>query len=280
MRHVGRYAGKVVVITGGGNGIGRACAEHMAAEGASVVVADVLFQPAEATVALIEAAGGNAVACTLDASSRVDNEAMAQLAVDTYGRIDTLVTAAGISHSNYRSGDMEPDLKMAMNSIEHVDDPEFLFLNESVENWQRVIDVNLTGTLFAMQACAARMVEQKSGGAIVTIASIAAKDPDAGPLAYTVSKAGVAMLTAKSARLLANAGIRVNAVGPGFITTHMTQLIDLLPQENQDDLLVKIPMKRRGAPAEVADLIAFLGSDDASYITGELIHPDGGWFTG
>jgi NAD(P)-dependent dehydrogenase (short-subunit alcohol dehydrogenase family) len=275
----GRLADRVAVVTGGANGIGRACAERLAGDGAAVVIADVIEDRAQATAADIAGGGGQAVAVRLDAASRDDNEAMAQLAIDRFGRLDICVTAAGISHGEYLSGDLERDLKRAMSNLEHADQPHVNFLDESVENWQRVIDVNLTGTLFAMQACASRMIDGGRGGAIVTFASIAARDPDAGPLAYTVSKAGVAMLTKKSARMLAKAGIRVNSVGPGFIDTNMTALVNLLPQENQDQLLVKIPMGRRGAPAEVASLVAFLASDDASYITGELIHPDGGWYT-
>jgi NAD(P)-dependent dehydrogenase (short-subunit alcohol dehydrogenase family) len=280
-----RFEGKVAVVTGGGNGIGRACCERFASEGAAVVVADVQREKGDATVAAIGDAGGRAVACTLDASSRDGNEAMAQVAIDSFGRIDVLVTAAGISHSEYNSGDLEPDLKMAMRGIEHTDDPEWVFLNEDVENWQRVIEVNLTGTLFAMQACASRMVTQERDargqrGAIVTIASIAAKDPDAGPLAYTVSKAGVWMLTKKSARQLALAGVRVNAIGPGFISTNMTALIDLLPDEERANMVnAKIPLQRRGDPSEIASVAAFLASSDASYMTGEILHPDGGWFT-
>jgi NAD(P)-dependent dehydrogenase (short-subunit alcohol dehydrogenase family) len=280
-----RFEGKVAVVTGGGNGIGRACCERFASEGAAVVVADVQREKGDATVAAIGDAGGRAVACTLDASSRDGNEAMAQLAIDSFGRIDVLVTAAGISHGEYNSGDLEPDLKMAMRGIEHTEDPEWVFLNEDVENWQRVIDVNLTGTLFAMQACASRMVTQERDargqrGAIVTIASIAAKDPDAGPLAYTVSKAGVWMLTKKSARQLALAGVRVNAIGPGFISTNMTALIDLLPDEERANMVnAKIPLQRRGDPSEIASVAAFLASSDASYMTGEILHPDGGWFT-
>jgi NAD(P)-dependent dehydrogenase (short-subunit alcohol dehydrogenase family) len=280
-----RFDGKVAVVTGGGNGIGRACCERFAAEGAAVVVADVQPEAADAVAQAIVAGGGRAAGTRLDASSRDDNEAMAALAGDLYGRIDILVTAAGISHGEYNSGDIEADVKVMVQGLEHLDDPEWAFFNETVENWQRVIDVNLTGTLFAMQACATRMVANERDargqrGAIVTLASIAAKDPDAGPLAYTVSKAGVWMLTKKSARQLALAGVRVNAIGPGFITTNMTAMIDLLPEDRRQEVInSKIPMQRRGDPSEIASVAAFLASSDASYMTGEILHPDGGWFT-
>jgi NAD(P)-dependent dehydrogenase (short-subunit alcohol dehydrogenase family) len=276
---VGRLAGRVAVVTGGGNGIGRASALRLASDGAKVVVADVMEDPARETVRLIAEAGGEAVAVVGDAASRVDNEAMSQMAVTTWGRLDILLTAAGISHANYRSGDIEADVKMIGANLANVDTPWRTFIDLDVESWQRVIDVNLTGTLLAMQACADKMVEAGNGGSIVTIASIAAKNPDAGPLAYTVSKAGVWMLTKKAARELAAAGIRVNAIGPGYIATNMTQLIELLPEERRTDLATRIPLGRVGRPDEVASVVSFLASDDASYMTGTILHPDGGYFT-
>ena len=275
----GRLNGKVAVITGGGNGLGRAMAQRFALEGASVVVADLLEGPGHETVSLIEDAGGRAVFIKLDASNRVDNEAMAALAVTTYGGIDVLVTAAGISHGTYVSGDTENEVKRVMEGIELAETPGRAFVELATEDWQRVIDVNLTGTLLAMQACAAKMIESKRPGSIITIASIAAKHPDAGPVAYTVSKAGVWMLTKKAARELAGANIRVNAIGPGFIETNMTSIIQMLPEDRKAQLSGNIPMGRVGQPAEVANVALFLASDEASYVTGTIIHPDGGYFT-
>lgn len=274
-----RLAGRVAVVTGGGNGIGRASALRLAQEGAAVVVADLLDEPAAATVALIEAAGGRAVACRLDAVSRADNQAMADLAVATFGRLDILLTAAGISHADYHSGDIERDVKMVARNLEYVEAPWRAFVEFDLDNWHKVIDVNLTGTFLAMQACAERMGELGHGGSIVTIASIAGKHPDAGPVAYTVSKAGVWMLTKKAARELASANIRVNAIGPGYIATNMTQLLEHLPADRQAQLHASIPMKRLGRPEEVAAVVAFLAADDASYVTGTILHPAGGFFT-
>jgi NAD(P)-dependent dehydrogenase (short-subunit alcohol dehydrogenase family) len=280
MSNGGRLAGQVAVVTGAGNGIGRASAIRFAEEGASVVCADALADAAAATADAIIAAGGRAVATGGDAASQNDNEAMAQLAMDSFGRLDVLLTAAGISHANYKSGDTENEVKYITRSLENADTPWRTFLEYGVDSWQRVIDVNLTGTLLAMQACAARMIELGNGGRIITIASIAAKDPDAGPLAYTVSKAGVWMLTKKAARQLASAGIRVNAIGPGFIETNMTALINMLPPEQAiSSFLGKIPMGRVGQPVEIANVALFLASNESSYMTGEILHPDGGWFT-
>lgn len=276
---MGRFDGKVAVVTGAGNGIGRACAVRFAEEGAAVVVADLMEAAGESAVAEITAAGGRAVFARLDATSREDNDAVADLALERFGGLDVLVTAAGISHGEYRSGDLENEVKIALRAVEHIDRPWVAFFETRREDWQRVIDVNLTGTFFALQACGSRMVERGTRGAIVTIASIAAKDPDAGPAAYTASKAGVWMLTKKASRVLAPAGIRVNAIGPGFVDTNMTQIIGMLPPEQRDQLLAKIPMGRTGTPREIANVAVFLASDEASYMTGELLHPDGGWFT-
>jgi NAD(P)-dependent dehydrogenase (short-subunit alcohol dehydrogenase family) len=239
-----------------------------------------MAEAAQATADTINGAGGRAVAIGGDAASRVDNEAMAKLAVDSFGRLDVLLTAAGISHANYRSGDTENEVKYITKGMENAATPWRTFVEFDLESWQRVLDVNLTGTLLAMQACVSRMIELGNGGKVVTIASIAAKDPDAGPLAYTVSKAGVWMLTKKSARQLAGAGIRVNAIGPGFIETNMTALIKIIPEEQaRAGYLSKIPMGRVGQPIEIANVALFLASDESSYMTGEILHPDGGWFT-
>ena len=276
---MGRFEGKVAVITGGGNGIGRACALRLASEGAAVVVGDVQAGPADAVVAEIAAAGGRAVAAAVDVTSAQENDALAQLAVDRFGRLDILVTAAGISRADYASGDLDNEVKAALHGVDYLERPWDLVLETSRAEFERVIDVNLTGTLLGVQAAVRRMVDAGHGGAIVTIASIAAKDPDAGPLAYTVSKAGVWMLTKKLARMLAGANIRVNAIGPGFIETNMTAVINMVPEEQRAGLFAKIPMGRVGQPSEIASVAAFLASDDASYVTGELIHPDGGWYT-
>jgi NAD(P)-dependent dehydrogenase (short-subunit alcohol dehydrogenase family) len=273
----GRLEGKIAVVTGGGNGIGRACCERFAEEGASIVVADILDEQGQETIAAVEGLGAKAQFVHLDASSREDNEALMQTTVDTFGRIDVLVTAAGISHSAYKSGDREAEMEILANAANGLQDPSRPFLDLTAEGWQRVLDVNLTGTFLAVQCAARHMVPAKSG-AIVTIASVAAKVPEAGPLSYAVSKAGVWMLTKHVARSLGPAGIRINAIGPGFIETNMTRIIGEIPMI-RDQLLTTLPMGRLGQPRDVANAALFLASDEAAYFTGEILHPDGGMYT-
>ncbi len=274
-----RLEGQVAVVTGGANGIGRATALKFASEGAAVVVADVQMAPAESVVDEIIAAGGRALAVELDARSRESNEQMAEAAVQTFGGLDVMMTAAGISHGGYSSGDIEAEVKRATRRLEVAAEPGQGFLDVELEDWQRVIDVNLTGTFLAMQAAVRQMLELGTKGRIVTIASIAAKNPDAGPTAYTVSKAGVWMLTKKSARELASAGIRVNAIGPGYIRTNMTALIEQIPEYNER-LMAAIPLGHVGEPDDIAHAAMYLVTDESGYMTGEILHPAGGYFTG
>jgi NAD(P)-dependent dehydrogenase (short-subunit alcohol dehydrogenase family) len=272
--------GKVAVVTGGGNGIGRACCLRLADEGAHVLVADILEDHGAKTVAEIEAMGRRAAFARVDTSNPADNDAMVATAVKELGGVDVLVTAAGISHQGYRSdesGENDPALSRLQERA--VVGAARQFVDTPLEDWTRVLDVNLTGTLLSMQSAVRQMLEQGRGGAIVTISSIAAKHPEPGSPAYGVSKAGVWMLTLQAAKMLVDEGIRVNSVGPGFIETNMTKMLRDRP-EAMAPFMGSIPMARMGQPEEVAAAVAFLASDDASYFTGELLHPDGGYFTG
>lgn len=275
---MGRLEGKVAIVTGGANGIGRACCERFAEEGADVLIADVLDDAAAGAVAGVEAHGRKAVFVHADTTDPAGNEEVAQQAVDALGGIDVLVTAAGISHAGYRSGDMAGEIELLAGRVEALADPGRAFADLPLDEWRRVLDVNLTGTLLAVQAAARRMLDRGRGGSIVTIASIAAKVPEAGLTPYGVSKAAVWMLTKHAARALAPAGIRVNAIGPGFIDTNMTAVLREIP-DVQDQLLAAVPMGRTGKPREVADAALFLASDESSYFTGEILHPDGGFYT-
>ncbi len=266
------------MVTGGGNGIGRACCERFAEEGADVVVADLLDGPGAETVAAVEGLGRKAVFVRTDAASPADNEALMDTAVDRFGQIDILVTAAGISHADYRSDDAGPDRDMINQAAASFAEPAKRIIDLTLEAWQKVLDVNLTGTFLAVQAAARHMVAAGRPGSIITIASVAAKVPEAGPPAYGVSKAGVWMLTKQAALSLGPAGIRVNAIGPGFIETNMTRIVDELPML-RDQVLATLPLRRMGQAREVADAAVFLASDESSYFTGEILHPDGGMHT-
>ncbi len=274
----GRLAGKVAVVTGGGNGLGRATALRFAEEGAAVVVADLLDGPGRETVTQIEASGGRAVFVSVDVTSRADSDAMARAAIEAFDGLHVVVTAAGVASGGYVSGDLE----LAQKSMQDREpDPARGFVNLDLDDWHSVLDVNLTGTLKSLQSCVGAMLDHGCArdASIITIASIGAKHPDAGSLQYGVSKAGVWWLTKKLARELAGAGIRVNSIGPGFIETNMTAIMQFMPEEAQQHLYAQIPMGRMGTPREIANTALFLASDESSYFTGELLHPDGGFYT-
>lgn len=269
---------QVAVVTGGANGIGLAISQRFGAEGAKLVIGDLLVEPGEKAVEELQNAGCEATFSPLEASSKESNESMAEVALEKYGRLDILVTAAGISHHNYVSGDRAGYMKYMESTVTQALAPAHAFAELEAEAWTKVLDVNLTGTFYAMQACTRRMLDAGVHGRIVTIASIAAKNPDAGPVAYTVSKAGVWMLTKKAARQLAPANIRVNSIGPGYIATNMTSVFSDI-EDVSDRIMAHVPMGRVGRADEIASAALFLVTDESSYMTGEILHPDGGYFT-
>lgn len=275
---MGQLDGKVAVVTGGANGIGRACCERFADEGADIVVADILDEAGMDTIAAVEKRGRRAAYMHADASSPTDNETVMQHAVDMFGSLDVLVTAAGIATADYRSDKPQAVARRAAKHARDQPDPMRRFTELRLGEWQKVLDVNLTGTLLAVQAAARVMLDLKKRGSIITIASIAAKHPEAGAPAYSVSKAGVWMLTKYAARVLGPAGIRVNAIGPGFIETNMTAVVRGLP-DLEERLLADVPLGRMGTAREVADAALFLAGQQSSYFTGEMLHPDGGFYT-
>jgi NAD(P)-dependent dehydrogenase (short-subunit alcohol dehydrogenase family) len=252
---------------------------RFAEEGAAVVVADLLDGPGHETVAQIEALGGRAAFVSVDVTSRADNDAMARTAIEQFDGLHVVVTAAGVASGGYVSGDLELAQKSmaARNEV----GPARGFVELDLDDWQSVLDVNLTGTLKSLQACVGAMLDHGCArdASLITIASIGAKHPDAGTLQYGVSKAGVWWLTKKLARELAGESIRVNAIGPGFIETNMTAIMQFMPEAAQQHLYAQIPMGRMGTPREIANTALFLASDEASYFTGEILHPDGGFFT-
>ncbi len=265
----GRMDGEVAVITGGASGIGRACGLRFAAEGASIVVADLNPDRAASVVEEITAMGRPAVAVAVDTSSQEQNDAMAQAAVDAFGRIDACVAAAGISHSGYVSREID---EQAGN--DRFDRGDMFFIDKSLESWQRVLDVNLTGVMLTNQAVARKMAET-GGGAIVNISSIAGTNVLKGSTDYCVSKAGVWMLTRCAALELSRYDIRVNAVGPGYIQTSMSGAV--LGNERWVAAREReTPLGRLGVPDDIANACLYLCSDEASFVTGEIIFPDGG----
>jgi NAD(P)-dependent dehydrogenase (short-subunit alcohol dehydrogenase family) len=265
----GRLDDKVAVVTGGANGIGRACCERFAQEGADIVIGDLQPDAAERVAQAVEGSGRRALFHRLDATDPGSNDALMQLALDEFGRLDILVTAAGISSKDYLSGATGRSTTPA-----RATDPARSFIEWPLDDWRAVIEVNLTGTLLAVQSAAARMHD---GGSVITIASIAAKQPEGSP-SYSVSKAGVWMLTKCAALALVGNGIRVNAIGPGFVDTNMTARISADPAV-RDRYLAKVPMGRMGTPEEIANTALFLASDESSYTTGEIFHADGGYYT-
>lgn len=254
--------GRVALITGGGSGIGRACALLFAREGARVCAADLQLEGTAETVRAIEAEGGQALAVPVDVSDPAGVDRMVAACVDAFGGVDILVAAAGIASARPPSAGGEP----------------YTTLTIPLDQFRRIIDINLYGVLHSDRAVARWLLEHGRPGSIINIASAAAKVPLPGA-AYSVSKAGVWMLTKVLAMELAPAGIRVNAIGPGWIETPMTAAL----RDDEARLrwaLSLTPMGRMGRPEEVASVALFLASDAASYMTGELLHPSGGMFVG
>jgi NAD(P)-dependent dehydrogenase (short-subunit alcohol dehydrogenase family) len=267
---MGALETKIAVVTGGASGIGRACAERFAAEGADVVVADLDEARGAETVAAIEGLGQRAIFVRTDTSTEVDNEALADAAIEEFGRIDVLLAAAGVSSGTYVSGEVQ----------ERAADPEANFIvNKPIEMWEKVLAVNLTGVMLTDRSIGKRMVAAGQGGAIVNIASAAAVVPLPGAADYCVSKAGVWMLTKALARELAGEKIRVNAIGPGFVETPMTQQIRD-DEELVQGPLAMTPMGRFGEPPEIAATALYLASEESSFMTGQILYPGGGLFTG
>ena len=270
---VPRFEGKVALVTGGASGMGRESALRLAREGAAVVVAALPDdERAAETVALIEAEGGRALAAPTDVTREADCDAMAQAAVDAFGRLDYCIAAAGISHAGYVSGEITEGEPLLGGAHRHV-------VHKPLEYWEKVLAVNLTGVMLTNRAVARRMIALDNGGAIVNISSGAAKAPIRGMGDYCVSKAGVWMLTRCLALELAPNRIRVNTVAPGLIETPMTLAVTG-DEERLQRRVETTPLGRIGQPADIAEAALFLLSDQSSYITGQILHPDGGLFVG
>jgi NAD(P)-dependent dehydrogenase (short-subunit alcohol dehydrogenase family) len=244
---VPRLTDRVAIVTGAARGIGLAIAQRFADEGAAVVMADV----AAATLAEAAAAVPGATAVVADVSRKADVARVVEAAAARSGRIDILVNNAGITHAC-----------------------DFLDLAEA--DFDRVLGVNLKSMFLCGQAVARHMVARDVRGAVVNLSSVNAVLAIANQVPYTVSKGGVNQLTKVMALALAPHGIRVNGIGPGTIATEMARAAVLGSEEGRRRILSRTPLGRLGEPEEVAAIAAFLASDDASYLTGQTIYPDGG----
>ncbi len=241
-----RLKDRVAIITGASRGIGRAVALALAAEGANVVVNYASSSTAaEDVVGSISSAGGQALALQADVSKLEQVDVLVKETLEKFGRIDILVNNAGITR-------------------------DALLLRMKPEDWQAVIDLNLTGVFLCTRAVSKVMLKQKSGR-IINITSVAGQMGNPGQANYSAAKAGVIGFTKTVAKELASRGITVNAIAPGFISTDMTSNL------KSDDILKYIPLGRYGEPAEVAGMARFLAADAAAaYITGQVINVDGG----
>lgn len=244
-----RFKDKSVIVTGAAQGIGRACAEAFAAEGARVLIADVAMDAAAEVERAITEAGGTARVVRCDVGDKAQVEAMVEAAVEAFGGVDILINNAGT-------------IKTA----------DFLELEE--EDFDRVLRVNLKGMFLVAQAAAKRMVAQ-GGGAIVNMSSVNAVMAIPNQVPYNVSKGGVNQLTRVTALALADKGVRVNAIGPGTIMTELAKTV-MEDDAARRKIMARTPMGRLGTPDEVAKIAMFLASDESSYITGQTIYCDGG----
>ena len=242
-----RLKNKAAIITGGARGLGRSFALRLAEEGANIIIADTVAQADNQPDPEIEKFGVHSLIIKTDVSKRDQVQNLIDTAIREFKKIDILVNNAGIN----------------MDAILH---------KMTIEQWDKVLAVNLTGVFNCMQA-ACMVMRQQQSGRIINIAS-ASWQGNIGQANYSASKAGIIGLTKTAAKELARKNITVNAICPGFIDTEMTRQI---PEKVREIMISKIPMGRVGNARDVANLVAFLASDDASYITGEIINVGGGF---
>jgi NAD(P)-dependent dehydrogenase (short-subunit alcohol dehydrogenase family) len=245
-----KLQGKVSIITGATKGIGLACAQEFAREGAKVVLAGRTESLGEAAAEEIRTGGGDAFFVRCDVSKKEQVDALVQATVDRYGCVDVVVNNAGVNHSAK-------------------------FFDISEEDWDWVMGVDLKGTFLLSQAAGRVMVQQSIPGVIVNVSSVMAVMALADQVPYCAAKGGVNQLTKAMALALSDYGIRVNAIGPGPVMTELMQRV-VHNKEKEAELLSRLPIGRIAECREIARVAVFLASDDSSYFTGQCIYPDGG----
>jgi 3-oxoacyl-[acyl-carrier protein] reductase len=242
-------AQQVALVTGGSRGIGRAIALTFCKAGYAIVIASPELDKNEEVAGEIRALGGECLTVDFNVASPESVKAGVDAAIAKFGRIDVLVNNAGITR-------------------------DALSMRMKADDWHKVIAVNLTGTFFTSQAVIPHMMKQRYGR-IVSIASVVGEAGNPGQANYVASKAGIIGLTKCLAQELASRNITVNAVAPGFIDTDMTAV---LTDEQKAKMMTKVPLNRLGQPQDIANAVKFLASDDASYITGQVIRVNGGMY--
>jgi 3-oxoacyl-[acyl-carrier protein] reductase len=245
----GTLAGRIALVTGASQGIGRACALELAKAGATLALAARNLEKLEAVAAEIAAAGGTAKAFTLDVSNEESIKACAKAVIADFGKVEILVNNAGVTRDT-------------------------LMLRMKRADWDEVLTTNLTGAFLLTQACSSAMLKAR-WGRVINITSVVGETGAAGQANYAASKAGLIGLTKSLARELASRGITVNAVAPGFIQTAMT---DVLTDDQKAGILTQIPLARYGS--DIAAAVAFLASEGAGYITGHTLDVNGGMYMG
>jgi len=247
---LGKLDGKTAIVTGASRGIGRAIALQLASEGANVVVNfSGSEQKASQVVEEIQNLGSQAIAVQANISDSDSVQQLMNAAQEQFGSIDILVNNAGITRDN-------------------------LLMRMKEDEWDDVINTNLKGVFLCTKAVTRQMMKQRAGR-IINISSIVGVMGNAGQANYVAAKAGVIGLTKTTARELASRNILVNAIAPGFITTEMTET---LPEDVKSSMLTQIPLAKLGKPEDIAKAVVFLASDDASYMTGQTLHIDGGMY--
>jgi 3-oxoacyl-[acyl-carrier protein] reductase len=248
---MGNLQGRIALVTGASQGIGRACALELARAGATVAVAARNEAKLAEVVAEIESAGGNAAAFVLDVANEESIKTAAKAVIERLGKVEILVNNAGVT----RDG---------------------LMLRMKRADWDDVLGTNLTGAFLLTQALLSPMLKNR-WGRIINLSSVVGRTGQAGQVNYAASKAGLIGLTLSMAREVASRGITVNAVAPGYIETPMTAVLD---EKQRAAMLAQIPLGRAGTDVEIAQAVAFLASDAAAYITGQVLDVNGGMFMG